>query len=212
MRGWPCSPCARTTRPLRPRDRPRTAMSSAIVEWADATRDRARRDAVQRRRAVRRRGRHGALAARRCAATTPSGEYYLTDVVALARGRGRGASPRSRRRSTSCAASTPAPSWPRPRRWCRAGCAHAAMEAGVTMTDPASVFLCADTELGAGRHDRPERGVRPGRHGRARGGDPRLQPSRGLHHRPAAQSSARSPACGPARSWARACISAISSR
>ena len=47
------------------------------------------------------------------------GEYYLTDIVALARAAGE-KSPPSRRRPTSCAASTPAPSSPKPRPACSA--------------------------------------------------------------------------------------------
>ena len=48
--------------------------------------------------------------------------------------------------------------------WLRA----AAMEAGVTMIDPGSVFLSADTELAPDVTIEPERGVRPGREGRVR--------------------------------------------
>ena len=51
------------------------------------------------------------------------GEYYLTDVVALARGRRAARAAPWRRRPTSSPASIRAPNWPRPRRWCRPGCA-----------------------------------------------------------------------------------------
>ena len=75
------------------------------------------------------------------------GEYYLTDVVALARADGRRVvaveAPAEELAGVNSRCGTGAA----PRPCCRAGCAHAAMDAGVTMTDPSSVFLCADTQL-----------------------------------------------------------------
>src|SRR4029077_20756768 len=74
------------------------------------------------------------------------GEYYLTDVVALARtDGGRVAAVEApadelagiNSRAELAAAEAVVQSWLR----------AAAMENGVTMTDPGSVFLCADTEL-----------------------------------------------------------------
>ena len=56
-----------------------------------------------------------------------------------ARRRGRGAGRGAAR------ASTRGPSWPRPRRWCSGGCACAAMEAGVTLIDPARRVPVAPT-------------------------------------------------------------------
>ncbi len=79
-------------------------------------------------------------------ADNAKGEYYLTDVVALARADGgRVAAVEApaeelagiNSRAELAAAEAVVQSWLR----------AAAMEAGVTMTDPGSVFLCADTEF-----------------------------------------------------------------
>jgi bifunctional UDP-N-acetylglucosamine pyrophosphorylase / glucosamine-1-phosphate N-acetyltransferase len=79
-------------------------------------------------------------------ADNAKGEYYLTDVVALARADGgRVAAVEApaeelagiNSRGELAAAEAVVQSWLR----------GAAMDAGVTMTDPSSVFLCADTEL-----------------------------------------------------------------
>ncbi len=51
------------------------------------------------------------------------GEYYLTDVVALARADGRPVRGRRSAGGRSLPASTPAPNWPRRRPCCRPGCA-----------------------------------------------------------------------------------------
>jgi len=81
-------------------------------------------------------------------ADNAKGEYYLTDLVALARGAGgRVAAVRApygelrgiNSRAELAEAEAMVQSWLR----------AAALEAGVTMTDPASVFLCADTVLQA---------------------------------------------------------------
>ncbi len=73
-------------------------------------------------------------------------EYYLTDVVAIARQDGR-PSRRWKRRPRNSRASTAAPNWPRPKRGCRRRLRAAAMEAGVSMTAPETVFLSHDTVL-----------------------------------------------------------------
>jgi bifunctional UDP-N-acetylglucosamine pyrophosphorylase/glucosamine-1-phosphate N-acetyltransferase len=79
-------------------------------------------------------------------ADNAKGEYYLTDIVALARAEGRRVAAVEapadelagiNSRSELAAAEAVVQSWLR----------EAAMEAGVTMTDPSSVFLCADTEF-----------------------------------------------------------------
>jgi bifunctional UDP-N-acetylglucosamine pyrophosphorylase / glucosamine-1-phosphate N-acetyltransferase len=81
-------------------------------------------------------------------ADNAKGEYYLTDTVALARGESaRVAAVEApanelagiNSRSELAAAEAVVQSWLR----------EAAMDAGVTMIDPGSVFLCADTELAA---------------------------------------------------------------
>ena len=116
-----------------------------IVEWADAT---AAERAVTLCNA-------GALcgpaeAMRRwLAAVRPDnaqGEYYLTDVVALARAEGARVvaveAPESELAGINSRAELA-----RAEATVQARLRAAAMEAGVTMTDPASVFLCADTVL-----------------------------------------------------------------
>ena len=61
-----------------------------VVEWADASEAERARDAVQRGRAVRRRPPTCARWLRAVQpTTTPKGEYYLTDCVALAAGEGK---------------------------------------------------------------------------------------------------------------------------
>ena len=74
------------------------------------------------------------------------GEYYLTDIVTLARAEGASVAAVEapadevagvNSRAELAAAEAVVQSWLR----------AAAMAAGVTMTDPGSVFLCADTEL-----------------------------------------------------------------
>ena len=93
------------------------------------------------------------------------GEYYLTDVVALARADGRPVSAVEapadelagvNSRGELARAEAVLQGWLR----------EAAMEAGVTMIDPSSVFLSADTQLSRRRHDRAERVLRPRRDGR----------------------------------------------
>ena len=83
------------------------------------------------------------------------GEYYLTDLVALARKPRAGAwrSPRPRR--ASCGASTRRPNWPRRRPRCRRACAGDWLDAGVTMAAPRDrVPLRADTRLAPDVDDR----------------------------------------------------------
>jgi bifunctional UDP-N-acetylglucosamine pyrophosphorylase/glucosamine-1-phosphate N-acetyltransferase len=76
------------------------------------------------------------------------GEYYLTDLVALARAEGRRVgcveAPADELRGINSRAELAAAE-----AVVQAGLRLAAMEAGVTMTDPGSVFLCADTVLAA---------------------------------------------------------------
>ena len=76
------------------------------------------------------------------------GEYYLTDLVAMARAEGLGVAcveaPADELRGINSRAEL-AEAEASVQRWLRL----AAMEAGVTMTAPETVFLSADTELGA---------------------------------------------------------------
>ena len=54
----------------------------------------------------------------------------------------------SRPRRTTCAESTPTHSSRRPKPRCGSACARAAMEAGVTLVAPETVFLSSDTKFG----------------------------------------------------------------
>ncbi len=79
--------------------------------------------------------------------TNAKQEYYLTDVVAIARQRGRGAAvveaPADELIGINSRAELAAAE-----ALCQQRLRARAFENGVTMTDPASVFLCADTRLG----------------------------------------------------------------
>jgi bifunctional UDP-N-acetylglucosamine pyrophosphorylase/glucosamine-1-phosphate N-acetyltransferase len=81
-------------------------------------------------------------------ADNAKGEHYLTDLVALARADGGRVvaveAPEAELRGINSRAEL-ADAEATVQSWLRL----AAMEAGVTMTDPASVFLCADTQLAA---------------------------------------------------------------
>ena len=57
------------------------------------------------------------------------------------------------------------------------------MAAGVTLIDPDTVFLSADTQARPRRHDRAQRGLRPRRDGRRQRPHPRLLPHRGRQDR-----------------------------
>jgi bifunctional UDP-N-acetylglucosamine pyrophosphorylase/glucosamine-1-phosphate N-acetyltransferase len=117
---------------------------SHIVEWADAT-------AAERAETL---CNAGVLCApaeamagwlRQVGRDNAGGEYYLTDIVALAAAAGRVVAveaPYDELRGINSRAELAAAEAVVQQRL-RA----AAMEAGVTMTDPASVFLCADTQL-----------------------------------------------------------------
>ncbi len=109
-------------------------------------------------------------------------EYYLTDVVALARADGRPVSaveaPEDElagvnARGELARAEAVLQGWLR----------EAAMEAGVTMIDPSSVFLSADTRLSPDVTIEPNVFFGPGRDRRQQRHDPRVQPHRGRRHR-----------------------------
>ena len=109
-------------------------------------------------------------------------EYYLTDVVALARAEGRPVSAVEapehelagvNARGELARAEAVLQGWMR----------EAAMEAGVTMIDPSSVFLSADTRLSPDVTIEPERVLRSRRHRGRQRYDPRVQPYRRCRHR-----------------------------
>ena len=139
-----------------------------MVEWADAT-------PAERAEGLCNAGvlcaaapRHGRAGSREVRNDNAKGEYYLTDVVgagarATASAVARVEAPVDELRGINSRAEL-AEAEAAVQRALRA----AAMEAGVTLTTPETVFLCADTRSCAGRDDRPERGVRPGGDGGAR--------------------------------------------
>ncbi len=117
-----------------------------IVEYADATAAERAVDLCNAGVLCAERRRHAALVAGRRETTTPRREYYLTDVVALARADGRPVlaveAPADElagvnSRSELARAEAVLQGWLR----------QDAMDAGVTMIDPSSVFLSADTRL-----------------------------------------------------------------
>jgi bifunctional UDP-N-acetylglucosamine pyrophosphorylase/glucosamine-1-phosphate N-acetyltransferase len=116
-----------------------------IVEWADAT-DAERAETLCNAGVLCAAAADMARWLRAVRANNAKGEYYLTDLVALARGEGarvaavlapygelRGINSRTELAEAEAMVQS----------WLRA----AALEGGVTMTDPASVFLAADTVL-----------------------------------------------------------------
>ena len=83
-------------------------------------------------------------------ADNAKGEYYLTDRGGAGRAPRASASRRWRRRPSELAGiNSRARTRRGRRRWCSPGCATRRWTPGVTMIDPASVFLCADTQLSA---------------------------------------------------------------
>jgi bifunctional UDP-N-acetylglucosamine pyrophosphorylase/glucosamine-1-phosphate N-acetyltransferase len=74
-------------------------------------------------------------------------EYYLTDIVGVARGRGRNAVVVEAQADELIGINSRA-ELAVAEALCQARLRARAFENGVTMTDPASVFLCADTKLG----------------------------------------------------------------
>ena len=106
------------------------------------------------------------------------GEYYLTDLPAIVGTQG----------GVSAVAEAPAEEvmgindriqLAAAERVIQGRLRRAAMEGGVTLVDPATVWLSPRHALGLRRDHRAERGDRPRRHPRGRRRDPALQPSRG---------------------------------
>ena len=144
-------------------------------------------------------------------ADNAKGEYYLTDVVALARADGgRVAAVEApadelagiNSRAELAAAEAVVQSWLR----------AAAMDGGVTMTDPVVGVPVRRHRTRARRDDRAQRGVRPGREGRGRRADPRVQLTWKAASSARTASSGRMPGCAPAPNSASRCMSATSSR
>ncbi len=123
-------------------------------------------------------------------ADNAKGEYYLTDVVALAVAEGQRVVAVEADRGRAARHQLPRRTGRGGGDRAGAGCARAAMEAGVTLTAPDTVFLSRRHGAGAGRDGRPERRVRPRRHGAERRGNPapsaisKAAWSGGARHRP----------------------------
>jgi len=157
---------------------------------------------------VRDRGRHGTLL-RAVRADNAKGEYYLTDLVALARGDGARVAavqaPYAELRGINSRAEL-ADAEAMVQSWLRA----AALDGGVTMTDPASVFLAADTELESDVTIGPNVVFGQAcawRRGRRSARSPIWKAATSAR----AASSARMRACVPARCWRPVFMSATSS-
>lgn len=116
-----------------------------IVEWADATPEERAVDLCNAGVLCAEAGRMRAWL-ERVRNDNAKGEFYLTDVVSLARGDGALVAsveaPEAELRGINSRAELAAAE-----AVVQAGLREAAMAAGVTMTDPASVFLCADTRF-----------------------------------------------------------------
>jgi bifunctional UDP-N-acetylglucosamine pyrophosphorylase/glucosamine-1-phosphate N-acetyltransferase len=143
-------------------------------------------------------------------ADNAKGECYLTDVVALARAEGgRVAAVEApadelagiNSRGELAAAEAVVPTWLR----------EAAMDAGVTMIDPGSVFLCADTEFAPDVTIEPNVFFGPGVKV-ATGAQIRAFTHLEAAPSDRAASSGRMPGCDRAPKSARTSISAASSR
>ena len=181
-----------------------------IVEWIDAAADGTRRDAVQRRRAVRRRRRHDALAGR------GARRQCQGRILPHRRGRPGARRRRARRRGGGAGRRTGRHQLARRTRGGRGGGAvlaarrrdgcrrhHDRSRLGVPVRRH---------RTRARRDDRAQRGVRPGREGRDRRADPCVQSPGRLHRRARLHRRPASPGCAPARSSASRCMSATSSR
>ena len=139
------------------------------------------------------------------------GEYYLTDAIAIARAMGlkavvleteeddvRGINTKAQLAETEAAL--------------QQRLRKAAMDAGVTLVAPETVFLAADTKFGRDVVVEPFVVFGPGRHRRGQRGDPLVLPSRPGACRQGRRWSALTRGCGRARASERTCTSAISSR
>ena len=115
----PTSWCSASTRPtpsaLRPARAPRATARCAIVEWKDADAGDAGDPPLQLGRALRRGDVPASTSSREVGNDNAAGEYYLTDVVALADARGLACAVVALRREPRRSASTRAPSCRRPR-------------------------------------------------------------------------------------------------
>ena len=129
-----------------------------------------------------------------------AGEYYLPDIVNIAAAEGREAVVIEGDPYETAGVNSRAElahlelEWQRRRR-------EQVLDEGATLIDPESVWFAYDTEARPRRDGRAARRVRPGRRGRRRRDDPRLQPYRGRDHR--REGEHRAVRADPARDRAR---------
>ncbi len=109
--------------------------------------------------------------------TNAKGEFYLTDAVTVADGMALEAVALETREDEVLGVDNRA-KLARGEAMMQQRLRAAALDAGVTMVAPETVFLCADTEARPRRRGRAACGVRAGRHGGGGRGDPRLLASR----------------------------------
>ena len=188
-------------RPHRARRRRRRRCDRAIVEHKDATADAARDPRDLHRHDGRADARAEALAGGACATTTRSGEYYLTDVVAMAVADGVPvvAAPAARARPR-CSASTARRSSPTSSGRYQRRRADALMEAGVRLADPARFDLRGELRLRQRRRDRRRLHLRRPRRARRRRAHRRALRDPQRARSPPARRSARSPTSTARRS------------
>ena len=139
------------------------------------------------------------------------GEYYLTDVVGLARGRGLGCAVIEADAAEVVGVNSRV-ELAEVEALFQARMRRQAMLAGATLIDPASVWFSHDTVLGRDVVGGAVRGVRAGGDGGGQRGDQGVLPPRGRARSRRARRWGRTRGCGRGRRSGRARISATSSR
>ena len=139
-------------------------------------------------------GRHALALLERIGNANAKGEYYLTDAVAIAREMGLKAVAIETEEDDVRGINTKA-QLAEAEAVLQQRLRAAAMEAGVTLIAPETVFLSRRHQIRQGRHGRAECRVRPGRHGRGRRDDPLVLASR---RRACRQGRARRAICAAA--------------
>ena len=156
-------------------------------------------------------GEHALAILERIGNANAKGEFYLTDAVAIARDMGLKAVAIETGEDDVRGINTKA-QLAEAEAVLQERLRAAALEAGVTMIAPETVYLVGRHQIRPRRHHRAERGVRAGRDGRGRRDDPLVLASR---RRPCRQGRARRAvraAAAGRRARRRTCTSAISSR
>ena len=148
----PASPCSASRPPIRPAtagcSRDDGGALLAIREHKDASEAERAITLLQCRADGARRAHRRSTARRASATTMPRGEFYLTDVVEIARADGACASPWSIAPEDEVQGVNDRVQLARPRPSCRPRLRRAAMEDGATLIAPDTVFFSHDTKLG----------------------------------------------------------------